>query len=73
MDFPSRLEPVTRPRVRFFGEVTGFVINYSPHHAVRFDMAGEAVEVLERAYRCGTVEVTLGSRKLSKRTMHLHV
>ena len=60
-----------RRGVRFFGEVIGFVINYSPHHAVRFDMAGEAVEVLERAYRCGTVEVTLGIRKVSEPTIHL--
>jgi hypothetical protein len=34
-------------------------------------MAGEAVEVLERAYRCGTVEVTLGIRKVSEPTIHL--
>lgn len=32
-------------------------------------MAGEAVEVLERAYRCGTVEVTLGIRKVNKPTI----
>ena len=37
--------------VPFFGTVLGFIINYSPDHAVRFSMDGEPIEVLEQAYR----------------------
>jgi len=38
-----------------FGLVTGFVINYIPDHAVRFDLEGNPVETLNKAYRRGRV------------------
>jgi len=38
-----------------FGLVTGFVINHTPEHAVRFDLDGNPVEILDKAYRRGRV------------------
>lgn len=35
------------PVVPFFGPTTGFVISYTPDHAVRFNRKGAAVEVLK--------------------------
>jgi len=66
----QRLEPVAGGKlgVPLFGPATGFVCNYSPDNAVRFELAGEAVEVLSGAYRCGTVEMSFGGRKASPRT-----
>jgi hypothetical protein len=38
-----------------FGKVTGFVINYTPDHAVRFDLEGNPVKTLDKAYWRGRV------------------
>jgi hypothetical protein len=51
------------PCVPFFGATTGFVINYSPDTAVRFDLEGNPVKHLDRAYSPGDVAVLLGARK----------
>jgi hypothetical protein len=48
--------------VPFHGLATGFVINYTPDSAVRFDVHGDPVEVLDRAYRPGSVSVLVGGR-----------
>lgn len=40
-----------------FGAVTGFVINHTPAHAVRFDLDGNPVETLDKAYRRGSAYV----------------
>jgi hypothetical protein len=53
------------PFVHFFGRTTGFIVNYTPDHAVRFDCEGHPVEKLTRAYRPGEVAVTLGRRPVS--------
>jgi len=37
-----------------FGKVKGFVINYTPDHAIRFDLLGNPIEALDSAYRRGT-------------------
>lgn len=52
------------PEVRFFGPTTGFIISYTPDHAVRFGLDGIAVEVLTRAYSPGEVELCIGKTKL---------
>ncbi len=52
------------PRVQFCGSTVGFVVNYTPDHAVRFDLNGEAVEVLDRAYIPFAVDVFIGKRKV---------
>jgi hypothetical protein len=55
-----------KPFVTFFGRTTGFIVNYTPDHAVRFDVDGNPVESLPQAYVPGTVEVVLGrGRKIS--------
>jgi hypothetical protein len=36
-----------------FGRTTGFVINYSPEQAVKFDCEGQPIEILDRAVRPG--------------------
>jgi hypothetical protein len=46
------------PIVPFFGRAKGFVINYKPDHAVRFDLQGQPEEVLRMAYRPGVLWIT---------------
>ena len=53
------------PMVRFFGPTTGFIVNYTPDRAVRFDLDGKPVEVLPRAYCPGDVELQIGRRRIS--------
>jgi hypothetical protein len=53
------------PVVRFFGATTGFIVNYTPDRAVRFDLDGKPVEVLPRAYSPGDVELQIGRRRIS--------
>jgi hypothetical protein len=53
------------PSVQFFGSTTGFIVNYTPDHAVRFDCEGHPIENLTRAYRPGEVTVSLGRRPVS--------
>ena len=48
------------PTVQFFGLTTGFIVNYTPDHAVRFDLEGRPMEALARAYRPGEVTLHLG-------------
>jgi hypothetical protein len=53
------------PFVQFFGRTTGFIVNYTPDHAVRFDCKGRPVETLARSHRPWEVSVTLGRRAVS--------
>jgi hypothetical protein len=53
------------PFVHFFGRTTGFIVNYTPDHAVRFDCEGRPVEKLTRAYRLGELDITMGRRPIS--------
>jgi hypothetical protein len=50
------------PVVPFFGFTTGFIVNYTTDHAVRFDLQGNPVEFFPRAYCPMQVSLTLGSR-----------
>ncbi len=52
------------PYVKFFGPATGFIINYTPDYAVRFDINGSPVEVLNRAYSPGEVTLTIGRKTM---------
>jgi hypothetical protein len=45
--------------VPFFGYALGFIINYSPDAAVRYDLKGNAVENLSKAIRPGQAWVSL--------------
>ena len=49
-----------------FGRPTGLVVNYSPDHAVRFDLDGNAIEVFDRAYRLGEASFSIGKRPVSR-------
>jgi hypothetical protein len=53
------------PSVPFFGRTTGFIVNYTPDHALRFDLEGQPLETLARAYCPGEITVTLGRRPVS--------
>jgi len=55
--------PRKTPVVHFFGPTTGFIVNYTPDYAVRFDVDGNPIEVLGRAYSPGKVELQIGRRK----------
>ena len=52
------------PDTKFFGPTTGFIVNYTPDSAVRFDLQGNPVEHFERAYVPDEVEVFIGKQKL---------
>ena len=43
-----------------FGKTVGFVINYSPDKAVRFDRNGQPVAILDKAVRPRTAVLRLG-------------
>jgi hypothetical protein len=58
-----------RRYVPFFGEPLGLIINYSPDRALRCNLEGNPVEWLSAAYRVGQIDLTLGGRKRSHRTV----
>jgi hypothetical protein len=47
-----------------FGKPFGFVINYSPDQAVRFDPNGQPIAILDKAVRPGTAVLRLGGRPI---------
>ena len=49
------------PFVPYHGRTTGFIVNYTPDSAVRFDFDGNPVEHFDRAYIPGQVEVFMVS------------
>ena len=57
-----------------FGKTVGFVINYSPDQAVRFDRNGQANVILDKAVRPGTaVLLRLDGRPISAEALGLIV
>jgi hypothetical protein len=61
---PDRLKDGSEGRkfVPYFGEALGFVTNYTPDEAVRYNLEGHPVEILEEAYRPGEIEIRIGGR-----------
>ncbi len=53
------------PTITFFGPTIGFIVNYSPDRGVRFDLEGNPVEVLSRAYSPTQIELQVGRRRIS--------
>jgi hypothetical protein len=53
------------PVVPFFGPTTGFVVNYTPDQAVRFDLDAKPVERRPHAYSPGEITLRLGKRKIA--------
>jgi hypothetical protein len=58
---PSKLDlgKDGRLTVPFFGYALGFIVNYSPDQAVRYDLKGNAVENLSKAFRLGRASFSL--------------
>ena len=54
-----------------FGNPIGFVINYSPDKAVRFDRNGQPIAILDKAVRLGTAVVHLGGRPIPAEALGL--
>ena len=48
-----------------FGRPVGFIINYSPDCAVRFDLEGNPVELFDRAHRLGEATLSIAGRAMS--------
>jgi hypothetical protein len=46
-----------------YGRPVALVVDYTPERAVRFDLEGNAIEVLDRAHRIGDVQLFLGGRR----------
>jgi hypothetical protein len=42
-----------------FGRPAGVIVNYTPDRAVRFDLSGQPIEVLDRAHRIGDAQFCL--------------
>jgi hypothetical protein len=57
------------PLVKFLGPTSGFIVNYTPDHAVRFDLDGRPVETLTRAHRPGEVTLYLSRRPFPLRVL----
>ena len=58
-------------RVPAFGKPIGFVINYSPDKAVRFDPNGQPIAILDKAVRPGTAVLRLGGRPIPAEVLRL--
>ena len=58
-------------KVPAFGKPIGFVINYSPDTAVRFDSNGQPIETLDEAVRPGTAVLRLGGRPIPAEALGL--
>jgi hypothetical protein len=64
--FAAQAHEVVRrtPFVQFFGPTTGFIVNYTPDDAVRYDLNGEPVEHRDAAYRPGIVKLFIGKQRV---------
>jgi hypothetical protein len=58
-----------KPDTMFFGRTSGFVVNYAPDYAVRFDVEGNAVEQFSRAYYPEDVSITIGRKTVPAATV----
>jgi hypothetical protein len=64
--FASQAFAVVRrtPMVQFFGPTTGFIVNYTPDCAVRFDLQGDPMEAFDHAYVPGDVTLLIGGKEI---------
>ena len=49
-----------------FGQPIGFVVNYSPDYAIRFDLDGMPREFFRKAYRVGQAHLLVKGRPISQ-------
>lgn len=59
LDHMRELAETYDGKVPTFGLITGFMINYEPKRAARFDLEGELVEILPKAFILGRAGVAL--------------
>lgn len=52
-----------------FGRPTGVVVNYTPVRAVRFDLSGKPIAILDRAHRVGDASLSIGKHPISSREL----
>jgi hypothetical protein len=66
LDLDVSQSPITYPKqvlfklpvgVPAFGKVTGFIVNYTPDHAVEFNRAGKPIAAFDHAIRIGTARL----------------
>jgi hypothetical protein len=55
-----------RSPIQFYGRAIGVVVNFSPDQAIRFDLDGNALEVLPAAYRPGELTLSIGGRPVPR-------
>src|SRR6266699_1151996 len=49
-----------RSPIPFFGNAIGVIINYSPDEALKFDLNGDILAVLDKAYQGDSLTVSIG-------------
>jgi hypothetical protein len=49
--------------VPFFGKAVGGVVNFAPERSVRYDLEGQAVEILKGAYQQGEGYLQVGRER----------
>ena len=54
-----------RQEIPAFGRPVGFVVNYMPRRAIRFDLEGRALELLPRAYWPGSADLRESERRVA--------
>jgi len=54
--------------VPFFGSLVGYVINYTPDYAEKFDKEGRLIRKLDREYRVGESGLIIGGKYISEST-----
>ena len=52
-------------RLPCFGRPTGVIVNYSPDHAVQFDLEGNPLKVFDRAYAPGGTSLSIGGQTVT--------
>ena len=49
-----------------FGRPLGVIVNYSPDHAIHYDLKGNEIEVFDKAYRLGEINFSISRRPVSE-------
>ena len=65
--FATQVREALPKVVPFLGRPTGYVVNYTPDFALRFNKEGRLVERLDRAFRVGQSGVIVGGKNVDER------
>ena len=55
-----------RSPINFYGKAVGFIINYGPDNAIRYDLNGNPMDVLSSAYRSDELTISIRGRPVSR-------